>query len=154
MNLTFSGKFDNTIIIEEEFRAPIDKLYHVWTQADQLKNWFMAEEGFVVTSVAVDLKVEGNYRLGVTAQPDTPEMEISGIFQKITPSEYLAYTWNVAVLEGKKTLVTVEFHTNGTGTKILLTHGEFDNKKQTQLHAQGWIGCIAHLQKYLQSSLH
>ena len=153
MNLSFSGEFDNTIHIEESFRAPRDKLFCVWTEPDHLKNWFMAEDGFVVTSAEVNLHMNGVYRLGVTANPGAQEMEISGEFRKIVKPEVLNYTWMVAVLEGKETLVKVKFAESGTGTKIDLIHGVFDTSEQTRLHAEGWTGCIEHLNQYLSSEI-
>lgn len=149
MNLSFSGEFDNTIHIEEHFRAPREKLFQVWTEADRLKNWFMAEEGFVVTSAEVDLRIDGPYRLGVTPGQGGDEMEISGDFMEIARPEKLAYTWTVAVLDGKKTLVKVAFSEHENGSKIDLVHGVFDTPEQTRLHAEGWAGCIAHLSKYV-----
>lgn len=151
MNLSFSGEFDNTIHIEEHFRAPRDKLFRVWTEADHLKNWFMAEDGFVVTSAEVNLHVNGIYRLGVTAEAGMPEMEIAGEFRKIIKPQFLTYSWTVSALEGKETLVQVTFKEAETGSKIELIHGVFDTPEQTRLHVDGWAGCIGHLSLYLDS---
>lgn len=151
MELTFSGKFDNTIHIEERFHAPREKLFVIWIEADQLKNWFMTEEGFKVTSAQVNPVVSGNYRLELSTGPGNPDMWIAGKYLEISKPERLSYTWTVAVLDGKKTFVEVVFEDDGDGCRIHLTHGVFDSRVQTRSHADGWVGCFRHLTRYLET---
>ena len=80
-------------------------------------------------------------------------MYIKGVFQKIEPREYLEYTWTVAVMNGRDTLVSVKFLDHEGGTRIELTHGIFESPEEARLHIEGWKGCVNRLQKELTAIL-
>jgi len=148
MNISRKGEFNNTIVVEENFRAPRGKVYKAWTSPESLKKWFMAEDGVIVTDASVDLRVEGKYSIEVLF-PGNEASRIDGHFLKVIIDDFLDYTWTVPLLNGRNTKVEVEFMDQDKGSKILLSHGEFKDEKELQLHLEGWKGCIAKLHEFL-----
>ena len=54
------------------------------------------------------------------------------------------YTWR---WEGvpSATLVTVEFHPDGEGTRVELHHAGFPDERDRDMHADGWGACLDNL---------
>jgi len=149
MIITRKGATESIIAIEEIFRAPKEKAFKAWTTPESLKKWFMADEGVIVTDAKVDLKIGGAYLIEAKF-PGYDPTPIDGNFLKVLIPERLEYTWLTPVLNGRKTLVAVEFINHGNGSKIHLNHGEFANKKEMKLHLKGWEACLGKLQEYLE----
>ena len=52
-----------------EFRAPRDKVYKAWTEAEILQKWFFVEQGFEPHDVHVDLRTLGSWSIPIS-HPD------------------------------------------------------------------------------------
>ncbi|MBD81183.1 MAG: hypothetical protein CL840_19855 [Crocinitomicaceae bacterium] len=150
MIISKKGTNQRTVSIEESFRAPKEKVFKAWTTPDSLKKWFMAEEGVVVQDAKVDLQVGGAYFIEVI-YPGYDPTSIDGEFIHVLVPNELEYTWLTPVLNGKTTKVEVSFVDQEQGSKILLSHGEFENEEQMKLHIEGWTGCLGNLHEYLNS---
>lgn len=148
MNISTKGLDNRTIYIEEIFRAPYDKVFKAWTTPESLKKWFLAEDGVTVINAELDLEVGGSYLIEVL-YPGYEPSKISGEFLEVKKPNSLEYTWLTPVLNGRKTKVDVEFIALDSGSKIQLTHGEFNTTEEMQLHIDGWKGCIRQLSKFL-----
>ena len=148
------GEFKNIIELTENFRAPREKVYRVWTQADHLRNWFMADEGRTVSTAVVDLRVDGAYKIGISPTNSDQETIIEGTFKKIITSVELEYSWRVEIMEPEdNTYVTVQFKNKNHGSEIFLTHGVFKDENMAEIHAQGWEGCVTILKRYLEKCI-
>jgi uncharacterized protein YndB with AHSA1/START domain len=108
----------------------------------------MAGEGVVVTDVEVNLHVGGTYFIEAVF-PCYEPTKIDGEFLKVEQSDLLEYTWLTPVLNGRKTKVDVAFHDMEQGSKILLSHGEFENENEMQLHIHGWKEYLSRLTSLL-----
>ena len=60
------------------------------------------------------------------------------------PARRLVYTWR---WEGMptETVVTVEFHADGEGTRVDLHQAGFPDAHDRDMHADGWAGCLDNL---------
>jgi len=144
------GPQQQTIQIEEHFRASREKVFKAWTDPESLKKWFLAEDNVVVQDVSLELSVGGHYEIKVI-YPGYAPTPISGEFMKIRIPETLEYSWHTPVLGEKKTKVEVHFSDLEKGSCIHLTHGEFATAEEMQLHIEGWKGCLTQLQTYLNT---
>jgi len=110
----------------------------------------MADEGVVVTDAKVELQVGGTYLIEVVF-PGFDPTAIDGAFLKVIIPDMLEYTWLTPVLNGNITKVEVAFLDQERGSKIHLSHGEFENEDQMKLHLDGWTGCLGKLHEYLKT---
>ncbi len=145
-----TGPAKKSILIEEHFRAPSDKVFKAWTKPSSLKKWFMAEQQVKVIDAGVDLHVGGAYFIEVL-YPGYPPTTINGEFLEIVMYKFLGYTWLTPMLGDAITKVEVAFQDLGMGSKITLRHGEFDDVDTMQAHIDGWTGCLGELHGYLQT---
>ncbi|MFY0598156.1 MAG: SRPBCC domain-containing protein [Cyclobacteriaceae bacterium] len=148
MIITKKGATESIIHIEETFRAPREKVFKAWTKPVSIKKWFMADEGVIVTDVEVNLRVGGTYFIEA-AFPGYDPTKIDGEFLRVEQPTALEYTWLTPVLKGRKTKVDVTFEDSGNGSKIRLSHGEFEDENEMQLHIHGWKECLSRLSDYL-----
>jgi uncharacterized protein YndB with AHSA1/START domain len=138
-----------TLQLRRTFAAPREKVFRAWTDPEELKKWW-GPPGYGTPSAEVDLRVGGKYRLGMRKLPDGPLFYLAGTFREVRAPERLTYTWRwEAEPEHGETLVTVEFHTRGGSTEIVLTHELFPTEKARQEHERGWSSSFDKLARIL-----
>ncbi len=120
-------------------------VFDAWTQPELIKKWF-APGDHTVPAAEVDLCVGGRYRITMQ-QPDGHQDISSGAYKEIVPGQRLVMTWAWEVPDAKQTLLTVEFRAVAGGTEITLTHEDFRDAEQRDLHDEGWHGCLDNLPK-------
>jgi uncharacterized protein YndB with AHSA1/START domain len=76
--------------IARTFDAPREMVWHAWTEASELKRWFMPH-GFTVPECEVDLRPGGRVHMTVRG-PDGSEMANDGTFEEIDPPSRLVLT--------------------------------------------------------------
>ena len=140
-------KPDNTtLILKRMLKAPQELAFRAWTTAEHIQQWMRPEPGMVVPLVSMDLRVGGKYRI----QTKTSEGEFFtavGEFHEVKVPERLVYTWDwekdgsgaeFGDVEGKASLITVEFLKRGERTELVLTHSRFATVEGRDSHARGW----------------
>jgi uncharacterized protein YndB with AHSA1/START domain len=79
--------------------------------------------------------------------PDGEFFTAVGVFKEVKAPERLVYTWDwekdgsgaeFGEVEGKPSLITVEFLKRGERTEMVLTHSRFATVESRDSHAQGW----------------
>jgi len=131
--------------LSRTFPAPREKVFRAWTDPAELKKWF-GPEGYSTPIAEVDLRVGGQYRLGMMKLPDGQALYVVGTYREIRPPEKLVYTWRwEATPELGETLVTVEFHDRGGSTEVSLTHELFPTDKARSDHEKGWSSILSQL---------
>ena len=139
-----------TLDLTRTFDTPREEVFRAWTEPEALKQWFAPSDAFSTPVAEVDLRVGGNYRIGMKP-PDKDDLYIvGGTYQEIQPPEKLVFTlsWEQGVDVGE-TLVTVEFRDLGDSTEVVLSHERFPTEESRDKHAEGWNGCLERLEKIL-----
>jgi uncharacterized protein YndB with AHSA1/START domain len=141
---------DTTLRIARTINAPVERVYRAWTTPEELKQWH-APFDYVVTDVAVDLRVGGRFRLTMQ-QPGTDVVNVAaGVYSEIIPNKKLVLTWrweNSKNNPGESQL-TLEFNARGTKTEVVLTHERLLDAKSRDDHGKGWNGCIDKLAAFM-----
>jgi uncharacterized protein YndB with AHSA1/START domain len=134
------------IHLRRRFRAPPEKVFRAWTQPEALKAWW-CPSGWSATAIEVDLRVGGEYRIGMRRAGRGAEIAVFGHFLEVRPPKRLRYTWRWegAFERMPDTSVTVEFVRSGRGTELTLYHENFDDAGIRQQHWIGWIAACNRL---------
>lgn len=137
-----------TLVIKRTFKAPRERVFRAWTDAPELSAWFAPSDDFMIAA-DTDLHVGGEYRIEMRHVSGAIHI-VRGSYREIDAPNKLVYTWR---WEGAAadTLVTVEFRGRGDSTEITLTHAMLPNDEERTKHAQGWNGCVARLERYLDT---
>jgi uncharacterized protein YndB with AHSA1/START domain len=151
---------DATLIVRRMLNAPLERAFRAWTSAEHIRHWMRPEPGMTVPLATVDLRVGGKYRIQMT-KGDGEFFTAVGEFREVKPPERLVYTWDwekdgsgteFGEVEGKPTLITVEFRPRGGQTEFVLTHTRFAAVQSRDNHARGWSSIADSLAAYLEKA--
>jgi uncharacterized protein YndB with AHSA1/START domain len=135
---------ETTLQINRTFAAKRESVFRAWTEPEALRQWFVPSEEVSTSSVEVDLRVGGRYR--IVMESSAGEVYIAvGTYREIRFPEKLVFTWSFEGSDMGETLVSLEFHDRGNSTELVLTHELFLNKEQRDRHNMGWSSCLDHL---------
>ena len=114
---TFATPSDTEIRITRVFDAPRALVWECWTDCRHLPHWMLGPEGWTMPICEIDLRPGGRHR-SVWRHPDGMEMEITGVYQEVTPPERLVYTesWGPEWPETTDTLILTERDGQTTAT--------------------------------------
>lgn len=142
------------IELKRVIRAPREKVFQAWTQAELLARWIGPGTSEVLEST-LDVKIGGSFRLRMKGDMKgmAYDVAIGGVYQKIIPNTLLSFTWAFEDEERKKTvghsLVTVSLKEVPGGTELTLIHERIATPERREGHTQGWISCLDKLEKLL-----
>ena len=137
---------DSTLIIKRMLNAPQELAFAAWTSPEHIQQWMEPEPGMVVPFVIMDLRVGGKFRIQMKS-PDGEYFTAVGEFKEVSAPERLVYTWDwekdgsgeeFGEVEGKPSLMTVEFLKRGERTEMVLTHSRLGTVESRDSHARGW----------------
>lgn len=88
---TFTTPSDREVAMTRVFDGPITLVWEAWTSCEHLPHWLLGPSGWTMPVCEIDLRPGGAYRWGWSG-PDGAEMEITGLYQEISPPERLVST--------------------------------------------------------------
>jgi len=137
-----------TFRIGRSYAAPVDQIFHAWTNPAQLERWW-CPPGWAPTGLHVDLRVGGRFRFGMRKVGKTEVVYSHGRFIEVRAPGRVVYTWNWenAFPEMPETRVTVEFAPReGGGTQLTLIHEALPGLPLCLRHRSGWLRALKRLQ--------
>jgi len=149
---------DATLIVKRVLNAPPERAFKMWTSAEHIQQWMRPEPGMVVPRASMDLRVGGKFRIQMK-MPDGEFFTAVGVFKEVKAPERLVYTWDwekagsgaeFGEVDGKPSLVTVEFLKRGERTEFVLTHSRLATVESRDSHARGWDKLVESFTKLLE----
>src|SRR5512141_3153554 len=149
---------DATLVLRRLLNAPRERAFKAWTSPEHIQQWMRPEPGMVVPLVCMDLRVGGKFRIQMK-NPDGEYFTAVGEFREVKPSERLVDTWDwekdgsgteFGEVEGKTSLITVEFLKMGERTEFVMTHTRFASVESRDSHARGWGRALESFAKFTE----
>lgn len=143
--------------LKKVIRASRNKVFEAWTQPEMIKRW-MAPGTSTLASVQTEFKVGGAYRIEMRGEMGGRDYDVivHGVYTKIVPSEFLAFTWIYEDPERQvsvgSTLVSVALRDVEGGTELTLTHEKFASRERRDGHHFGWLDSLAKLAALCEAS--
>jgi uncharacterized protein YndB with AHSA1/START domain len=134
-----------TLTLTRRIAARREDVFAAWTDPEIFKRWW-APEGTTMTSLELDARVGGTYRIGLR-QSDGEQLYVAGKFVEIERPVRIVYTWAWDEDEGPghESLVTIEFAEHDRQTDVTLTHSRLATEQSRDNHRQGWTGILDNL---------
>jgi uncharacterized protein YndB with AHSA1/START domain len=129
--------------LSRRLQASREAVFNAWTDAQALRQWW-CPEGWRMTEVKMDLRVNGSFRLGMQRIAGGIPVYVGGIFLEVRPPERLVYTWRWenAFAGMPETRIIVEFKDLGPITELVLTHENLPEIPICLQHRSGWLTAL------------
>ena len=127
--------------------ATPEEVFAAWTVPDVVARWW-GPKGVTCIGAEIDLRIGGRYRIG-NRMPDRSILWIGGEYLQIEPTKLLVFTWGIDGRESPLEQVSITFREVEYGTEVSVRHEHIGSSSLREEHRQGWIGCLAGLNKYL-----
>lgn len=137
---------DTTLVVRRMLNATPELAFAAWTSAEHIKQWMRPEPDMGIASASMDVQVGGKFRIQMQ-RTDGEYFTAVGEFREVEAPVRLVYTWDwekdgsgeeFGEVEGKTSLLTVEFLPRGERTEFVLTHTRFATVESRDDHARGW----------------
>jgi uncharacterized protein YndB with AHSA1/START domain len=143
--------------ISRFFRAPRERVFAAWTDAEQMKRW-MGPPNFTCVETESDLRVGGRYRVVMRGTPpprdgQTPQeitSTVTGEYFEVRPPEFVRYSWNPTWAPGEQSIVALRLRDEDGGTRLELVHEGFATAESANGHNQGWNGVLEKFAAYVE----
>jgi uncharacterized protein YndB with AHSA1/START domain len=133
---------ENGITITRVFDAPRERVWEEWTEPERFADWFGGPESEVpLTSVSMDVRPGGSWRLTMFAAPGRREIRWKGEYREVVEPERLVFTVSDQPGEDAYELVTVVLTDLGDGRTEMLFQQRGQLAPETYERAgEGWSG--------------
>jgi uncharacterized protein YndB with AHSA1/START domain len=149
--------------IDRTLKAPIEKVWKMWTTKEGLEKWW-GPEGFTSVVQHLDVRVGGRFEIVMTAM--VPEIiahlkaagmgassVAKGDYIGVEPNRRLAYTNAVDFVPGVEpytTTTVVELSAvAGGGTRLVVANDVMHDEQWTRMASMGWTQQIGKLEKLI-----
>jgi uncharacterized protein YndB with AHSA1/START domain len=149
--------------IDRTLKAPIEKVWKMWTTKEGLEKWW-GPEGFTSVVQHLDVRVGGRFEIVMTAiVPEIiKQLQAAGVGESsvakgdyigVEPNRRLAYTNAVDFVPGVEpytTTTVVELSAvPGGGTRLVVANDVMHDQEWTLMATMGWTQQIGKLEKLM-----
>lgn len=139
-----------SFVLERRLKASPARVFAAWADLDAKRRWADCHAEVGTISYTMDFRV-GGHELHRATLPDGREQIVDKVFLEIAPDARIlfAYAMTVAGRSLSASLVTVEFHADGAGTRLKLTEqlayldGHMDLEQRIEGTAEGLDRMVA-----------
>jgi uncharacterized protein YndB with AHSA1/START domain len=133
---------DDGITITRVFDAPRERVWAEWTEPERFADWFGGPESEVpLSTVAMDVRPGGSWRLTMFAAPVRREIHWTGEYQEVVEPERLVFTVTDRPADGARSVVTVVLTGLGDGrTEMLFRQLGGPPPEEYERTRSGWSG--------------
>jgi uncharacterized protein YndB with AHSA1/START domain len=135
-----AGASEYGIRITRVFDAPRERLWREWTQPESFADWYGGPECDVpLSSVSMDVRPGGEWRLTMFAPPGRRRIDWSGEYREVDPPERLVFTVTDQPGDDAFELVSVVLTDLGDGrTEMLFEQRGSMSPEQYERATDGW----------------
>jgi len=154
--------FEDAILIERTFDAPVDLIWRMWTDPEFFKNWY-GPQGFTVPVAEMDIRVGGKRLICMESPDGSMKMWTTGEFVEIIPNVRLRYTESPADENGNvvspsamgmpegyptTTEITITLEDHSGRTKMVMKHAGMPAESGA---GGGWEQAFNKLAEYINT---
>ena len=137
-----------TLVLHRTFSASRQRVFRAWIKPEALESW-LRPGGRSITVSALDARVGGSFRFDLENGNS-----IVGTYLQIIPPEKLVFTWSSEAIQGKETIVTLDFLDQGSLTEVVLTHERLTTPELRAMLGSGWQSLLNALAEMLSLPSH
>ena len=139
----------DSIVIERDFNAPIDRVFKALISTEDLIRWHHAGDGWITPHATVEPQQGGKIRIGYSSADRSQGFEFGATISEYDPPKRLAYYLQAEdVIDTNNRQVTYDLSENNGVTHLRL---EFDieHVNSKDLQRKGWTEHVDNLETVL-----
>ena len=133
-----------TITIEASIKAPVEKVWKLWSGPEHIVKWNAASDDWHTTTAENDLRKGGKFSSRMEAKDGSFGFDFGGVYDDVVEHKLIAYTLG----DGRK--VKVDFSGNGNETRIV-TNFEAEGQNPVEMQKGGWQAILNSFKKYAET---
>ena len=132
------------ITIETSVKAPIEKVWDIWSNPKHVVNWNHASDDWFSPRATNDFKVGGKFVYRMEAKDGSFGFDFSGTYIDIQDNKLI-----VTKLDDDR-LVRTEFIPEKENVKVVETF-EAEGENSVELQREGWLAILTNFKNYAES---
>jgi uncharacterized protein YndB with AHSA1/START domain len=146
MNHKFlNNKIMESITVETEVNAGINKVWEYWTNPLHIVHWNFASDDWHCPSAENDPRVGGSFKYNMASRDGKFSFDFEGIYNEIETEKMIAYELG----DGRR--VTILFTDLGNKSKIVETFDP-ENTNPMEMQRGGWQSILDNFRKYTENN--
>lgn len=133
------------ITVSTIVNAPIEKVWEYFSKPEHIVNWNNASKDWHTPKAENDLRVGGGFVYRMEAKDGSFGFDFGGKYDEVQQHQRIAYTL------GDDRKVTLEFSTEGEGTKIV-EQFEAESTNPVEMQQTGWQAILDNFKKYTETN--
>ncbi len=135
----------DTITVETIVKAPIEKVWDLWTNPTHIVKWAFASDDWEATSAENDMTTGGKFKTVMAARDKSASFDFSGQYTDVQKPVLIEYNME----DGRQVKIT--FLETPEGVKINET---FDPESENPIEMQktGWQSILDNFKSYVEKT--
>ena len=134
-----------TITVQCVVKAPIEKVWEVWTKPEHIVRWAFASDDWEAPAAENDLRTGGRFKTAMAAKDKSMSFDFTGVYTNVKEHELIEYDID------DSRHVKVEFTGLPEGVKITETFEPENTHPETMQHS-GWQAILDNFKKYAEDN--
>jgi uncharacterized protein YndB with AHSA1/START domain len=131
------------ITIETLVNAPIDKIWKMWTNPDDVVHWNHASDDWRSPTAENDLRTGGKFNYRMEAKDGSFGFDFAGVYDLVEPHKKIIFT----MADNRK--VEIIFKSYSSETEIIETF-DAENENPIEMQREGWQAILNNFKKYAE----
>jgi uncharacterized protein YndB with AHSA1/START domain len=134
----------NMISVSTTVKAPLEKVWHCWSNPEDIMQWNSASSDWHTPAATVDLREGGNFSLTMAAIDGSMSFEFGGHYTKVIPQERIEFMLD----DGRSARVLFETHDGQTTITESFTP---ETENPIPMQQMGWQAILDHFKTYTET---
>ena len=131
------------ISVEANIKAPIYRVWEMWTTAEHITKWNTASDDWQTTFAENDLRKGGHFLFRMEAKDRSSGFDFDGVYDDVKINQLIEYTLS----DARK--VRILFMDNDDRTKIIQSF-EAEESNTIEEQRDGWQNILNNFKKYVE----
>ena len=133
------------ITVEATVNSPIEKVWHAWTNPEDIMAWNNASDDWHTPHATNDLRVGGSFLSTMAAKDGSFSFDFEGIYDEVVTHQTIAYS----LADDRKIKVTFIAQDNET---FISETFDAETENPVEMQRGGWQAILNNFKKYVESN--
>lgn len=132
------------ILVETTVDAPLARVWHAYSNPDDIIKWNAASDDWHTTSSTVDLRPGGQFSSRMEAKDGSFGFDFAGTYTKVVENELIEYEFG-------DRYATIEFRESPDGVRVIVTF-DAEGENPVDMQREGWQAILDNFRRHVESS--